>query len=287
MNIMKRELSVPLAGFLCAFFMLNSCSGHIVRPTPAENEKESLPPVAAVWSEKERHEKSLVFSPGGRGERGGIPLSWRPDGKVMTLRFYPDCSVGRTYSFLLTRADSLPTIRLGGKVYVPYPLSRNADEPEASPVVPPQQSEEERLADEGQEAANLCFAQIGQKYKYGGKSPETGFDCSGLVWYVYSQLGYTLERVANNQAKQGILIEEEKMQPGDLLCFGAPGYVGHIGIYVGERYYIHAMGAEFGVVLTSLDDPYLKRTYEVRRIVGCEWLKSENVAAGMLPPEDA
>lgn len=220
---MNRRFSALLSGLLCAFYCLNSCSGHIMRAAPAE-EKVNSSPTVSILSEK----------------------------------------------------APTPT---------PKPTPTPTTAPTPTPT--PEPTEEERIAREGQEAANLCFAQIGQKYKYGGKSPETGFDCSGLVWYVYSQLGYTLERVANYQAKQGILIEEEKMQPGDLLCFGAPGYVGHVGIYVGEGCYIHAMGAEFGVVLTPLDDPYLKRTYEVRRIVGCEWLKSENVAAGMLPPEDA
>ena len=155
-----------------------------------------------------------------------------------------------------------------------------------SPTPPPTPSPEEVAAQEGLDAANLCWGFIGTNYKYGGKTPESGFDCSGLVYYVYSQLGYTLERVANAQSKQGILIEKDNMQPGDVLCFGAPDYCGHVGVYVGDGWYIHAMGAEFGVVLTSLDDPYIKRPkYEARRIAGCEWLKTEVINAALAAGE--
>ena len=166
------------------------------------------------------------------------------------------------------------------------PTPKPTVKPSPSPTPSPTPSPEELAAQEGQDAANMCFGFIGYNYKYGGKTPETGFDCCGLVYYVYSQLGYTLERVANYQAKQGILIEHEDMQPGDVLCFGAPDYCSHVGVYVGDGWYIHAMGAEFGVVASSLDDPYLKRPkYEARRIAGCEWLKTEVIEAALAAGE--
>ena len=141
----------------------------------------------------------------------------------------------------------------------------------------PQPTAEELL---GQQIAEYASGYIGAKYKYGGKSPETGFDCSGFVYYIYEQFGYRLERVANDQAQQGVEIEHDALIPGDLLAFYTSGkYVGHIGIYMGSGYYIHAMGSAYGVVLTSLDDAYSQRDYTARRIIGCDELLLESQTA--------
>ena len=93
------------------------------------------------------------------------------------------------------------------------------------------------------------------------------------MYYIYEQFGYRLERVANDQAQQGVEIEHDALIPGDLLAFYTSGkYVGHIGIYMGSGYYIHAMGEAYGVVLTSLENGYSQREFDVRRIIGCEEL---------------
>ena len=71
-------------------------------------------------------------------------------------------------------------------------------------------------------------------------------------------------------------MEPEELQPGDLLCFYTSGnYIGHIGIYLGDGYYIHAMGQAYGVVKTALDDPYNTQKYEARRVLGCQELLKE------------
>lgn len=140
----------------------------------------------------------------------------------------------------------------------------------------------------GREIADFALDFLGGKYKYGGKSPETGFDCSGLVYYVYDHFGYRIERIANDQAKQGVKVEPDELMPGDLIAFyKSENYVGHVGIYIGAGYYIHAQGEAYGVVLSSLDDPYLQRKYEARRFIGCTELLTKNVEAAADTPSPA
>src|SRR5699024_11637492 len=84
----------------------------------------------------------------------------------------------------------------------------------------------------------------GFPYVFGGASPTTSFDCSGLTQWVYDKAGITLPRVAQDQydATQGISMEEA--QAGDLIFFhstyNAGTYVTHVGIYVGNNQMFHA-----------------------------------------------
>ena len=110
----------------------------------------------------------------------------------------------------------------------------------------------------------------GGKYFWGGSSPETGFDCSGFVKYVFAQFGFELNRIAEDQALNGVHVDEEDIMPGDILCFyssKAKTYIGHVGIYLGNRLYIHAQNARNGIIVSDLDDPWLPRIFEARRIV--------------------
>lgn len=121
-----------------------------------------------------------------------------------------------------------------------------------------------------QEICDYALQFEGGKYFWGGSSPETGFDCSGFVKYVYAQFGYELNRIAEDQALNGVHVDEENIMPGDILCFyssKAKTYIGHVGIYLGDRLYIHAQNARNGIIVSDLDDPWLPRTFEARRIV--------------------
>lgn len=92
----------------------------------------------------------------------------------------------------------------------------------------------------GQQVIDIAKQYIGVKYVYGGTTPN-GFDCSGLVQYVYRQMGVSLYRVAADQAKNGIYVAKEDLQPGDLVFFKKPGRaIHHVGLYVGNGNYLHA-----------------------------------------------
>lgn len=92
----------------------------------------------------------------------------------------------------------------------------------------------------GQQVIDLAKQYIGVRYVYGGTTPN-GFDCSGLVQYVYRQMGVSLNRVAADQAKNGVYVAKENLQPGDMVFFKKPGRaIHHVGLYVGNGNYLHA-----------------------------------------------
>src|SRR5690606_30212765 len=82
---------------------------------------------------------------------------------------------------------------------------------------------------------------LGTRYKYGGESP-SGFDCSGLVWYVANEtLGLKLPRTAADQAKLGTKVARAELQRGDLVFFNTMGRrYSHVGIYLGGGEFVHA-----------------------------------------------
>lgn len=110
----------------------------------------------------------------------------------------------------------------------------------------------------GEAAVEVVKRFLGVPYVYGGTSP-SGFDCSGLMQYVYKQLGYSINRVADAQMKNGISVSRANLAPGDLVGFySSPGsgYVGHIGMYVGDGMMIHAPRTGDVVKYSSIDDSY-------------------------------
>jgi len=120
----------------------------------------------------------------------------------------------------------------------------------------------------------MARAQIGTRYKFGGGSPEKGFDCSGLVQFVMSALNLDVPRTAKQQAKAGLAVirDTSRLLPGDLLTFGKgkKGAVSHVGIYVGDGRFVQASSAAGRVIESPLDrpaSPRIKIWRGVRRIL--------------------
>lgn len=107
----------------------------------------------------------------------------------------------------------------------------------------------------GQQAVDMARSLEGIPYVWGGTSPEEGFDCSGLVYYVYGQLGYSLHRVAQSMCSDGAEVDiENDLQPGDILLFGDSEWsIYHAAIYAGNRTFIHAPYSGQVVSECSLD----------------------------------
>ena len=116
-----------------------------------------------------------------------------------------------------------------------------------------------------------ALALLGTPYRWGGTSPEKGFDCSGLVSYVFrNSLGIELPRVSRDQAQTGELIHDKsKLTAGDLVFFGRRGRVDHVGIYVGEGRFVHAPRTGKDVMVSDLDSGYWSHKYmQARRVAG-------------------
>jgi len=104
---------------------------------------------------------------------------------------------------------------------------------------------------------------VGTPYLYGGNTPQSGFDCSGLVTYVYrDMLDLRLPRTSRELAQvQGPRIAPEKLAAADLVFFGSKGSVSHVGIYVGEGRFVHAPSTGGTVRLDRLDGAYWRDHY--------------------------
>ena len=135
--------------------------------------------------------------------------------------------------------------------------------------VAPQEKPDERPEEDIQQTSSVVdFAMqfLGYDYVYGGKSPEQGFDCSGFVYYVYKQFGYTLYPGATNQwnTLSDVVIPRDELRPGDLVFFSDNGAVSgmtHVGLYIGDGKMIHASTPSTGVIISELSEPYYVRMY--------------------------
>ena len=106
---------------------------------------------------------------------------------------------------------------------------------------------------QGNDIVSIAYSYLGYAYTYAGNSPQTGFDCSGFVQYVYSQVGKSVSRSSNTQAYDGVGVSYEDAQPGHILSWGHGGMVTHSAIYVGNGQMIHAMNSNTGVVLSPVN----------------------------------
>lgn len=108
---------------------------------------------------------------------------------------------------------------------------------------------------------------VGTPYRYGGNTPEGGFDCSGLVGYVFrDMLDLKLPRTTRELAAlQGPRIRPEQLAGGDLVFFGDGGKVSHVGIYVGEGRFVHAPSTGGTVRLDRLDGSWWRDHYSGAR----------------------
>ena len=114
----------------------------------------------------------------------------------------------------------------------------------------------------GQAIVNAARAQIGVRYVWGGSSPSSGFDCSGLVYHAYNQAGTKLPRkTAKGYVFGGRIISKSEAKPGDLVAYTGNDY-GHVGIYVGNGKIIDASGSRQRVVERSMwNAPHVFVTY--------------------------
>jgi cell wall-associated NlpC family hydrolase len=108
---------------------------------------------------------------------------------------------------------------------------------------------------------------LGVPYVYGGGSP-SGFDCSGLVQFVFRKFGVSLTHYTVTQAQKGLPVSRNELKPGDVIFFGengGSGYLYHVGIYVGNNSFIHAPHTGDVVKISKLEGKYASNFACARR----------------------
>ena len=120
----------------------------------------------------------------------------------------------------------------------------------------------------GAEIVATAKEYMGVPYVWAGTSPY-GFDCSGLVMYVYAQHGYSMYRVAQDMYYyDGVHVDRSELRAGDVICFGyGPNSITHVGIYIGNGEFIHASSAGSCVRINSLEGYYSNMYVGAKRIL--------------------
>ncbi|MCS6053736.1 C40 family peptidase [Klebsiella variicola subsp. variicola] len=115
-------------------------------------------------------------------------------------------------------------------------------------------------------AMNKLMGQLGKPYRWGGTSPRTGFDCSGLVYYAYKDLvKIHIPRTANEMyhLRDARPVDRDELQSGDLVFFRTRGRgtADHVGVYVGNGKFIQSPRTGRDIQITSLSEDYWVRHY--------------------------
>ena len=111
----------------------------------------------------------------------------------------------------------------------------------------------------GQQIASYACQFIGNPYVPGGTSLTEGADCSGFIWRIYKDFGYTVPRTSWGCREAGSAVSYSEAQPGDIIC-----YAGHVGLYIGNGQIVHASTQKTGIKITNAT---YKEMINVRRIV--------------------
>jgi cell wall-associated NlpC family hydrolase len=133
-------------------------------------------------------------------------------------------------------------------------------------------SENQDWSDKAQEVLIQAFSLTGIQYKYGGDSPDTGFDCSGFVRYVFNQAAkITLPPTARAISQLGKSVKKDELQPGDLVFFNTlKSAFSHVGIYIGDNKFIHSPRAGGTVRVEDMS-----KSYWTKRFNGAQRLETE------------
>jgi cell wall-associated NlpC family hydrolase len=102
-------------------------------------------------------------------------------------------------------------------------------------------------------------AQLGRPYRWGGRSPGDGFDCSGLVFFAHRRAGLNVPRMSQSQFSNAKKVALHDIQPGDLVFFRIDSNASHVGIYIGGNEFIHAPSDGRKVSRESLNSLYWHR----------------------------
>jgi cell wall-associated NlpC family hydrolase len=133
--------------------------------------------------------------------------------------------------------------------------------------VRPGSADDTPVSDKGNDIVIYSLGLIDTNYRFGGKNPEAGLDCSGMVSYVYRQAaGLKVTGSAADIARQGRSISRAELRPGDLVFFNTMNRAfSHVGIYIGDGRFINAPSTNGKVRIDRLDNRYYATRFEAVR----------------------
>jgi len=124
---------------------------------------------------------------------------------------------------------------------------------------------EPEIVPAGERAAQIALKAVGVRYRWGGESPSSGFDCSGLVRWAYGRVGIELPHNSYALYSEGRRVAEARLEPGDVLFFEG---LGHVGLYLGRGRMVHAPQTGRDVEVIRLGSSgYGGRLIGARRVV--------------------
>jgi len=116
------------------------------------------------------------------------------------------------------------------------------------------------------------FEMVGVRYRYGGNSEKSGFDCSGLVKSLFSKVDIDLPRSSREQFRQGAKVDRDELEVGDLVFFSSGGkQPNHVGIYVGDNKFLHAARKARQVIVSDLNKLWYNVRYLGARRIADLW----------------
>ncbi len=119
----------------------------------------------------------------------------------------------------------------------------------------------------GNEIVMYAMGLIDTGYRFGGKNPQAGLDCSGMVSYIYNEAtGLKVQGSAADIARKTRPIEQNSLRPGDLVFFNTRNKpFSHVGIYIGDARFVHAPSSNGKVRIDRLSDRYYAQRFETAR----------------------
>lgn len=198
----------------------------------------------------------------------------------MLRRFAPLVPLALT-AFLAACAGHAPQPQIDEPAVKPVAQHIEPGEDEIRALIDDKPYEMPQLADS---LLDLGRSLIGTRYRYGGSSVQSGFDCSGFVGYLFrEEIGLELPRstreLINLDAPK---VARADLEPGDLILFNdrGRGRVSHAGIYLGDDQFIHSSSSRSGGVrIDSLDDSYWNRSYlQAKRVLALAPVDDQQVA---------
>ena len=170
------------------------------------------------------------------------------DTNYYTVDSNVNSDVPGTYEVTVTAVD-----QYGNESMVTYSVEVSEKVEEVAPVVTQPIYKNDYVATGDMNSlVKLAYSLIGSPYAAGGNSP-AGFDCSGFVQYLYSQVGISISRSSSTQMYDGVSVSYENAKPGDILIWGySAGAPTHSAIYVGGGQMIHATNPVQGVIASDV-----------------------------------